>query len=235
MSGGEERRIRLGGEELPYRVDRGRRKYLYLCVGPQGVTVKAGMRTSVREIEAALKSKERWVLKKLKETERRRGPALREGELFPVLGEYFPLRFCPGTKRAEAVLREGTLWVSLPPGGGEAEASRALEGFYRRTAQEAAKKSLQRMCGLTGLAPKEAKVKKLSASWGRCSADEKISLSLRLAACPEPVIDYVVLHELCHLREMNHSAAFWALVERFMPDWRDRRERLRKMPRSGQP
>lgn len=235
MSAGEERRVRLDGGELAYRLERGRRKHLYLSVTNEGVTVRAGLRTPLWQVEQALRHKEGWLRDRLREYGSSPAPELRPGEYFPVRGEYFPLRITQGGKKTSVFLREGALTVSLAGRAGEEALGQALEGFYRETARQAAGESLARMCALTGLVPSKVTVKKLRASWGRCSEKGEISLSLRLGAYPDPVVDYVVLHELCHLKEMNHSAAFWALVEHFMPQWKKQREALRFLPERARP
>lgn len=81
---------------------------------------------------------------------------------------------------------------------------------------------------LTGLKPAGIKISGAKTRFGSCSSRGSICFSWRLMAYPEEAIDYVVLHELCHLRHMNHGREFYGLIQRYMPDWRQRRELLKK-------
>ena len=80
----------------------------------------------------------------------------------------------------------------------------------------------------TGLYPLEVKIKKLKATWGICSSKRKISINLNLMAYSRQAIEYVCLHELCHLKYMNHSKKFWDLVEYYMPDYKLVKKELRR-------
>lgn len=95
-----------------------------------------------------------------------------------------------------------------------------------------AKTYLQQKCGLfsevMGLRHGEIKVNSAKTRWGSCNRKGDINFTYRLLFAPEELIDYVVVHELAHLKEMNHSARFWSVVEQIMPDYRARRKKLRE-------
>ncbi|MDD2955648.1 MAG: SprT family zinc-dependent metalloprotease, partial [Oscillospiraceae bacterium] len=232
----ESRVIRLGGEDIPYQVERKKRKTLSICVGREGLLVKAAPKTPVREIETALRGHEGWVLQKLREAARARLPQPEPGAKFPLWGKGYPLVFRRSPGGAAACLRDGAIEISFR---GESlcreEAQKALEEYYRQEVRRAAAQALAVLSAQTGLVPAKVTVKKLTASWGRCSSEGNISLSLRLAQFQPRALEYVVLHELCHLRQMNHSAAFWSLVEQYMPDWREARDLLRKPAENAEP
>ena len=79
----------------------------------------------------------------------------------------------------------------------------------------------------TGLVPKKVTLKKLSGSWGRCSSEGNISININIVFYDKECIDYVIIHELCHLKHMDHSKAFWSTVEKYCPDWKRIRNSLR--------
>ena len=87
---------------------------------------------------------------------------------------------------------------------------------------------VEHFAALTGLRPNSVKITSAKTRFGSCSSAGGICFSWRLMAYPDEAVDYVVLHELCHLRHMNHSGEFYALVERYMPDWKRRRDLLKK-------
>ena len=78
----------------------------------------------------------------------------------------------------------------------------------------------------TKLIPKSYRIRDIKYAWGSCSTKKNITLSLKLAGKERPLIEYVILHELCHLKYMNHSKDFWNLVETYMPDYKERRKKL---------
>ncbi|HML38976.1 MAG TPA: SprT family zinc-dependent metalloprotease [Bacillota bacterium] len=102
---------------------------------------------------------------------------------------------------------------------------------YRKQAKEC----LQQKCGqfalLMGLCPGEVRINGAKTRWGSCNRKGDINFTYRLLFAPEKLIDYVVVHELAHLKEMNHSDRFWAIVEAALPDYRERRKRLREFER----
>ena len=73
---------------------------------------------------------------------------------------------------------------------------------------------------ITGLSPKEIRIKKLKSAWGICSSKQYISINQNLMAYSRHAIEYVCLHEVCHLKHMNHSKEFWKMVEKYMPDYK---------------
>lgn len=87
---------------------------------------------------------------------------------------------------------------------------------------------VEHFSGLTGLRPARVRIGGAKTRFGSCSSRGSINFSWRLMAYPPEAVDYVVLHELCHLRHMDHSRAFYGLIERYMPDWKRRREMLKK-------
>ena len=133
-----------------------------------------------------------------------------------LAGEALPIVLTGGT-RASARLRRGVLAVGGPPG----EAEGALERWYRREARRRLEASVEREAARLGLRPRGISVRDPRTRWGSCSSRGSLSFSWRLLLAPRAVLDYVVVHELCHLRELNHSPEFWRLLDRARPGWRD--------------
>jgi predicted metal-dependent hydrolase len=187
-------------------------------------------------VEAFLREKAAWVLKhfaKLEE-ERRRKPAIvwEQGRLLPFRGGRYPLRFLLDGGRDEVRLEEGQLWVSLPlepgPRSFAEQVRERMLAWYRGRAEEAFSARVAHFKGLLGVEPLRVRVKQQKHRWGSCSAKGALNFNWQLILAPAEILDYVVVHELCHLIALNHSPRFWEHVERVLPDFRERKRWLRQ-------
>lgn len=223
----EHRHIQLGSRIVDYKLLRSRRRTLGMTIDQRGLRVGASPRTSLREVERFLHHNAEWVLKKLDEWHghgKSRHLAICEGALVPVLGEDCVVRVEQGANRVRWVGH--TLILQARPDADlrhlarRALRNRALEVFTERTAHYAAK--LHRPMPRLALSNAQTR-------WGSCNEKTGIRLSWRLIHSPLWLIDYVVVHELAHLVEMNHSKRFWDVVERLYPEYRAARDELRRL------
>lgn len=159
--------------------------------------------------------------------------AYAEGEAHLYLGEAYPLRLvAPGG--AEGI-RDAALQLALRRPSAAA-VQRRLWQWYRDGAARVFAERLQVCVGeVPWLAtPPPLRLRRMRRRWGSCSAQGVVTLNTHLVKAARPLIDYVILHELCHLRELNHSPRFYRLLTSLLPDWRQRREQLRvQAPRIG--
>lgn len=107
------------------------------------------------------------------------------------------------------------------------EAERAVGKWYRIRAKENIESRVKVFAAKIGESPNKVTIKAQKTRWGSCSSLGNLNFNWRLIMMPQKIIDYVVVHELCHLKEMNHSSAFWNRVEEIMPDYRNRRKWLK--------
>ncbi len=217
---------KYGGNVIEYKINKGKRKHSYICISDGSVIVKVPAKATLAYAQKLLEEKAEWVIKKLTEYKKRN---FTENSQIYLLGKAYKLKFeVSGEKHPRVLVRDEVLEVYCPTQDFTDNKLKAvLEEFYRKFTQEKVNDSLSRLTKQTGLVPKEITIKKLTASWGRCSSRGVISISLYLGAYPQEVIDYVVLHELCHLKHMNHSKSFWDEMKRYMPDCKQRREFLK--------
>ncbi|MFQ5419980.1 MAG: YgjP-like metallopeptidase domain-containing protein [Anaerolineae bacterium] len=134
-------------------------------------------------------------------------------------------------KDEQVKLTRGRLFVHTPNPQPE-QVKTLLTGWYRRHARRVFTARLDACfprVAKYGLAYPRLEIRNMEKRWGSCTAEGKILLNLRLIQAPKPLIDYVVMHELCHLKEHHHGAAFYALLDRAMPDWQARRQRLNEL------
>ena len=192
---------------------------------------------STGEIKAFVDLNRAWIEDKVAAVERvlaahpgsRR---LRDGAHVPYLGRLVPLSIGKGrAQRPQVAWREGFV-VSVPPGLDENEeealVEEALRRWLRRQAGIEAKAIVDRHGPTHGLTPSAIRIKDQKQLWGSCTARGAINLNWRLIFAPPPVLEYVVVHELCHLRVRNHQKEFWRLVAEVLPDYGPQRRWLKE-------
>lgn len=232
---GEARSIRLGGREIGYRLKRSDRRTIGFAVGREGLAVTAPRRVGLGEIERALASKADWILAKLDAWATRPAPrtlVLETGARLPWLGGELALEL-DGSGIRTIVRREGDRLVVRhdPNLSGELRTRTlmaALQRFYKREGAALMTPRVVSYADRLGRPVRRVLVRDQKRRWGSCAADGTIRLNWRLMGFPEPLIDYVCAHEAAHLVEPNHSPAYWRVVERLMPDWKARRDRMRE-------
>ena len=224
---------------IEYQLERSskRRRTIAIHIKHGCVVVRAPQRAARARIDEIVAAKAGWIAKQLLENQAREILAAREyvdGELFKFLGRDYPLTVNETTaKRIKpATFAGGCIAVGVPAGQSGEERSewvrKSLTRWYRPRAKSHITKQVSRSTATTGLVPKLVRVKDLKRSWGVCTR-ENISLSWRLIMAPAPLIEYVVVHELCHLTHKNHSAAYYATLASFLPDYKARRKALREL------
>ena len=196
-----------------------------LKVDQTGLTVSAPLTMPMSQVEAAMRESERWIAKKIAEWRHKQVPRVSwaEGARLPFLGGGLTLRLFHG--RSGAVREGSELWVRSADGS-DAQVARAAIAWYKRTAKDYLAGRLAALAESARLSPPRFLLSSAMGRWGSCNSRREIRLTWRLMKAPPELIDYVICHELAHLREMNHSAAFWAEVERQCPEYRALRDRL---------
>jgi predicted metal-dependent hydrolase len=220
-------RMMLGGEELQYVLVRRRgRRGVGLKVDENGLTVSAPVSMSVQSIEGYVRESERWVTRKIAEWQGRRVPeaTFRDGSTLPYLGNPLVLRVEPAARNRVELI--GIELVAGVRDEAEDSVKRGVVAWYKRTAQAYLAQRLMALSLIAGIAPPRFVLSSAMGRWGSCNTRREVRLAWRLVKAPRDLIDYVVCHELAHLRHMNHSAAFWGEVERLCPDFRRLRAEL---------
>ena len=208
--------------EIEYRVrrsDRARRVRVRVDAS-DGVEVVLPRRAPEREAAAAIRQLRPWIERRIAELERTRAAVAARGATVPYLGRTLRLAAEPGRTR---VHRSGD--TLLVPDGDHRE---ALERWYRRRAHDEIAPRLDRATAQAGTAYAKLTIRGQRTRWASCSANGAMSFNWRLLLAPEPVVDYVVWHEVCHLEVMDHSPRFWALLASRWPDYRAHADWLRR-------
>lgn len=227
----EERIIHLAGEAVPYLLKRSaRRKTIALRIDGKGcLTVNAPARASQRRLDALLQEKAGWVLTTLAEVRARRvpAPAWRDGETLPFLGGELRLALCQGSARKGPELDGDCLVVALPDPLDDAAVQSRVVKWYRQQALAHFAARVAVYAGHLGVAHPPLRLSSAATRWGSCNARGEIRLNWRLIKAPHHLIDYVVAHELSHLRHLDHSPRFWRTVAQLYPDHAVARSELR--------
>ncbi len=217
------------GREVEAVIDRGQRKNLYIQIREGEVIIKTPPKMDNEDMLRFVAEREDWIFKSLAECARQpvRLKDFTDGEQFDLLGRAVTLRYITPDKYTEPYLEGDELFVSVPRSGADIDSvKRDALRFITDLANAELRESCERLIRLTRLCPKKITIKQMKSCWGRCSSNGSISLNFYLYEHPKECMDYVVVHELCHLVHMDHSKEFWALVEKYIPNCKEIRRRL---------
>lgn len=221
------RRIVIAGQAIAYQLRRSPRRTIGLAIDHRGLRVGAPTRARLGDIENLIHEHGQWVLDKLAAWRDRPAPEtlqITDGRIISVLDEPLTIRLTT-IGRSGWQFGPGMLYLR-PDASGNARPS--LEKALREKARAVFAERLAHYAPNLAVAPPPLRLSSARTRWGSCSQRGGIALNWRLILMPLAIVDYVVCHELAHLKEMNHSPRFWSVVEQLCPDWKARRLELRR-------
>jgi hypothetical protein len=228
-----ERNITINGQTISYIIKRSARaKHVRLEVRQEtGLTVVTPNSYKLKHLSALLELKSNWILDKLtkygqvqslsdeKET--------KSGDTIPYLGRNLEVVTRQNRKNVNSVkLDRNKLVVTI--GSANSRLNLVLEQWYRMQAAKLIKEKADKLSARLGLTYNRIIIREQKTRWGSCSHKGNLSFNWKLIMAPEPVIDYVIIHELAHLKEMNHTKRFWELVAEHCPRWREHKKWLKE-------
>ena len=219
-------------KNLEYELVRSKIKNMYILIRNGKVIVKAPNNISENRIKDFINSKEDWINKKLKEFEKKsfKEKSYVSGEVFKILGNDYILNIEYGDfEKASVNLDNGYINICVSENCETAKIKELIEKMYYKIALMIVDKSVNMWKNILKIAPDVVVIKKLKTAWGKCNSKRKITINPDLMKYDQRVIDYVVLHEFCHLRYMNHSKDFWNMVGKFMPNYKDLKKELKNV------
>ncbi|MDR0453915.1 MAG: M48 family metallopeptidase [Deferribacteraceae bacterium] len=215
---------------INYTLTRARRKTLALYVRNGAVEVRAPLKISKAEIERFVASKKRWIEIKLtgsnEQMLQRKNFRLYYGGYVTYCGKLYLIAAKEGNLRGF----DGKQFF-MPPDLSPEQIKTACVQIYRNLAKHILTDKTFAFAKRMAVNPATVKINGAKTRWGSCSVRRNINFSWRLVMADEEIIDYVVVHELAHIKEMNHSARFWAIVENILPDWRVKKMKLKDLQR----
>lgn len=230
------RAIAFGTRKITYNLHRQDRKRMRIVVSPElTVDVFAPATANEEQIEAAVLKKAAWITSKLDALERYHPlPAPKKyisGETLVYLGRQYRLKVQQGG-RQPAKLRGRFLRVGVEDKKDTRSVKKAVDAWYRKRAHETLGRYLEKCYAIAsrhGVAEPVLLIRAMRRRWGSCSPKGRITLNKNLVKAPVHCIEYVIMHELCHMKYHNHSKSFYSLLTRCQPDWRNRKEILDKV------
>lgn len=223
------RSVSYRGNVIEYELRQTDRKSIECRVTPEQVTVFAPRRLPVREADAFVLRQADWIRTALQQAKERARAALersreklQEGACIPVEGKNYPILCLPGSQTV-VKLDRGQL-VVFGAGRDFLQVRAAIREYLITLAKVRLEERVRLYAGKIGVRPNRITLREQKTKWGSCSSLHNLNFNWKLIMAPPDALDYVVVHELCHMIEMNHSPAFWAQVKKYKPDyeiWRD--------------
>ncbi|MCE1250716.1 MAG: M48 family metallopeptidase [Comamonadaceae bacterium] len=236
-----QRAVLLAGQRVPYRLQRARRKSIGMTVGADGLAVRAPSGVTLATIDAALQDKADWIVRKLGEMQQRQ--RLQEdarivwqaGAQLPYLGVPLTLQLDATQQRRQQLQPEvagsgAQLFLGLAQDAQPAQIRDATQAWFMRQARSHFSARLDHFAPQLGVQYRRLRLSSAATRWGSARSDGSIMLNWRLLHYRPALIDYVVVHELSHLRVMDHSPQFWGTVATLVPDYAQLRQQLRAQP-----
>jgi predicted metal-dependent hydrolase len=229
------KRIKYENKTIAYTVSKARVKNLYISVENGEVVIKAPWYVTNSQIQEVVESKREWIMRKLEEYQKspRKAKEYADGEQFQVLGKPYTLNiYFKEISKAKLNVTDGSIDIVLPLEYSETDNTaiikRMIEKMYFMIAEREVDIAMEKLTRKVGLAPEEYRIRKVKTAWGTCSSTKKITINQDLMMYSREAIEYVVLHEICHLKYMNHSKKFWDMVESYMPDYKIYEKELKR-------
>jgi len=228
--------LRINGEEIEYRVlkTRQNRNIRLTVSGRNGVRISAPRYVPERELHAMVSEKAEWILDRVREFEKLEDEQprwqYRDGASVLLQGKWTPLRVETWQKNSGRIhLAEDRIVIQVPEHMRKRDdvLRDLFERWIRRWAAQELPRRMDYHASLMQLRHRRVSVRDQRSKWGSCSAAGNISLNMRLMLVPPETANYIIIHELAHLRELNHSPRFWHIVEQYCPDRRAHQRWLR--------
>jgi predicted metal-dependent hydrolase len=225
--------FKYGSKTIEYRISYGDRKTLEIAVLPDSsVVVKAPTSSDSKLVEAKIHKRSRWIIKQLNFFEHfnPKQPSRKYimGETHLYLGKRYRLKIISGDKNSVKLMR-GFFVVTCVDDTSPSMVKKLMEKWYREKAHNLFEERLNycwQLCKSDGYEKPHLAIRAMKKRWGSLSEKGTVTLNNELIKAPKDCIDYVLIHELCHLKFKNHSGEFYKLLENVLPDWKKMKHKL---------
>ncbi|MEO8417329.1 MAG: SprT family zinc-dependent metalloprotease [Methylophilaceae bacterium] len=219
------------GDTIPYHLKRRPRKTVGMRISADGLIVHAPLRISQSQLEQLLLSKAGWIRNKLEARQEHAVEPMHwhDGAALMLLGNDVTLSIKQDARSRNVECLAGILYVALPTPDDQAVIARKVLQWYRKQAMTDFSRRLELLSAKLGVATPKLFLSNAQTRWGSCNSKKEVRLNWRLIQAPPHIINYVTAHELAHLKQMNHSAKFWAVVESIFPDYKKAEAELKTL------
>ena len=216
------------GETISYLLERRQRRTVGLKITVDGLVVHAPQRIFEFQLNQILQEKSGWILKKLQAREANQIEKIQwqDGEHLLYLGQDITLKLVPNNKKSIHFERNELL-VHAPASNIHAACRASVLMWYKRTAILDFTRRVEVFAAKLGVPTPPVAISNAQSRWGSCNSRGQVRLSWRLLQAPPHIINYVICHELAHLKQMNHSAKFYVVVARLFPDYKTAEKELK--------
>ena len=217
-------------ENITVTVEKKNIKHMYMRILPPNgdVKISAPSHISDREIIDFVKSKKDWILKKQKyiiENDIAAPYKYKKKKKHPLWGKEYELHLISNVNVKNAFVMDDKIYLPIPKRSTIEKRKNILDELYRAELKKAIPGVLDKCSKIVGRTPTDITVRKMK-NWGNCKQNGKITLNLNLAKKDMECLEYVMIHELCHLIEFNHGKEFKRLMDKFCPNWKKIKKRL---------
>ena len=212
------------------RTDRKKTASIKIDEGSVKVTVPKSVSSSrIREL---ISKREGWIKAKLNQQisiKSKKKIKYIDGEVVPYLGRDYRLKFINGDSLS-LKMKSGSFVITIPKGQKPEQKviKNLLVDWYKKYAKIHLEEKTKKFSETMNVNPKSIVIKNYKSRWGSCSSKGELSFNWRIILTPQWIVDYIVVHELCHLLEFNHSPKYWSHVKRYIPNWKDCRNWLKE-------
>lgn len=226
-------KIQYGSTTIEFEIEYRDRKTFEISIEPpDNIRVRAPKRVAEEEVLKIVKSKGKWITQKLfefKDIEYRKvNKEYVNGESFMYLGRNYSLELIKNSevKKPDVKLFQGKFYIETNTSNQD-KLKLAMENWYRKKTLEKIIEKVDYYKFYINIEPRSIKVKEQKKRWGSCNSKGDLMFNWRVSMAPSCVLDYIVVHEMCHMVYFNHSKEFWKFVEKIIPDYNDRKEWLK--------
>ena len=219
------------GETISYQLERRSRRTIGLKITDDGLVVHAPKCIFEFQLHQILAEKAKWIMDKLEARKQNYVPPIEwiDGELLLLHGNLIELKILPSNKNKQPELSNNVLSITSPQANNHEAVSRKVTQWYKKQAMPDFARRLEILAAKLGVSTPPLMLSNAQSRWGSCSSRGDVRLNWRLLQAPPHIINYVICHELAHLKEMNHSARFWAIVEQLFPDYKRAEKELKAL------
>ncbi|MEQ1488215.1 MAG: SprT family zinc-dependent metalloprotease [Methylotenera sp.] len=217
------------GEIITYSLERRQRRTVGLKITQNGLVIHAPRRISQSQLDDIILHKADWIRKKLASLHQHKIPAMQwqDSEQLLLLGSPITLALEHNARSKAVEYTTGVLQLAMPNIEDQTAVSHKVIQWYKKQALADFSRRLEIFSAKLGVSFKSLTLSNAKSRWGSCNSRKEIRLNWRLLQAPPHIINYVVCHELAHLKEMNHSAKFWATVANIYPDYKQAEKELK--------